>query len=99
MAERPPDAVTEGWRDGNDRTNPADGASNGLNERAVSEGFWPNGVDDGAVDPSALRYGKGGKVVYEDGLEPVLTAAEHTEDGKTAQKPRDVVDEDVLLAE
>ena len=93
------DEVAKTWRYRNDGAGLADEDADFADKFAVRERFGTDGVDNGVLRTLALFDGELGEVVDEDGLDAVLPVAEHAEDRKAAEDPRDVVDEDVFFAE
>ena len=93
------DRVGEDGRHRNDGARFSDSLSDGANEFPVGEALWSDRIDGYVFMHVALCHGKRGEVIDIDGLKAVVAPPEHAEDRQVSKEPRDVVDEDVLVAE
>ena len=63
----------------------------------VAKGFGPGDIDHGVLRKAPLGDGHFGDVLDMDGLDGVVSKAEHSEHGKASEHPSNVVDQDVSM--
>src|SRR5262249_3929596 len=99
LAYHRPDHVARGGRDRDDRPGLANDEADLAHQLTVSERFWADRVDESVPRLAPLLDREFGEVIYIDRLKAVPPVPEDAEHRESAQRPGDVVDQDVLPAE
>jgi hypothetical protein len=99
LPKEPPCDVAQLRGNGQDRAAHADDSSKLLDELAIAVGLGAGGIYCSVRALDSLRDSEGGEVVNVDGLQPIVTRAKDSKDGKVTENPGNIVDEDILASE